>query len=261
MDWKEISADYEAFKKCVSCPDNCEFWHRDDKNGRRHLLDAYAKALLMPEKDHLLYARILWSMSIAFESDTRCGTFRISSTDGFLAEAQKEYEIARKGTGAVPTERELESIEGSMRRLRQGEARRKYEIEQMQDDDWCYKKHLPRIENGELLKDFIFHDGVILKFEHLPMEHAIVVKVGETFFTKQIPGKLKVVTLRFDGVDYINYNHEDECRWLSDVWFFPAYEHPEELVFDFDGFRIYCDKITVTGMEMVDRSEIPEGFL
>lgn len=141
------------------------------------------------------------------------------------------------------------------------EARRKYELEQIKDDDWGYKKHLPLIGNGELLKDFIFHDGLILKFEHLPIEQAIVVQVGETFFSKQIPGKLKVVTLRFDGVEDVEYNYEDDYRWFTDVYFFPAYRQPEVLVFDFDGFRIYCDKITVTGMEMVDRSTIPDGFL
>ena len=141
------------------------------------------------------------------------------------------------------------------------EARRKYELEQIKDDNWRHKKHLPLIGNGELLKDFIFHDGLILKFEHLPMEQAIVVRIAETCFTTRNSENLKVITLLFDGVEDVEYNYQDERRWFTDVYFFPAYNQPEVLVFDFDGFRIYCDKITVTGVETVNRSSIPDGFI
>ena len=74
-------------------------------------------------------------------------------------------------------------------------------------------------------------------------------------------GKLKVATLRFDGIEEVEYNYEEDSRWLNDVRIFPAYEHPEVLIFDFDGFRIYCDKITVVKLETIECPAALNGFV
>ncbi|MBQ6597894.1 MAG: hypothetical protein IJH79_10115 [Lentisphaeria bacterium] len=262
MDWKDINADYEAFRRCIYGPANPgEVWVRDDRNGRRHLLDAYVKASMMPEKDHRLYARILWSMYQAFEAKTWPSAFFMPEADGFLAEASKEYELAKAAADGAPTESEMKNFEQTVSVLQDDENRQAYELEQTKDDDWDYKRHLPLAINHDLLQDFIFHDGVILKFEHRPVEQAIIVQVAETFFSKQVPGKLKVATLRFDGIEDVEYNYEKDSRWLSDVRIFPAYEHPEVLVFEFDGFRIYCDKITVVKLETIKCSAALNGFV
>jgi|GEM_PF-5874121 len=206
MDWEEINADYEAFRKCVY-PGFKQHWQRDDDNGRRHLLDAYAKALLMPEKEHLLYARILWSMYRAFECQTPHVTFRMPEANGFLTEAKKEYELA----GTEPeNEADLRHLELTENLLRSDEAKDKYEWDQiLNDDDGEERKNLPLIGNGELLKEFNFYDGLILKLEHLPVEQAIVMQICEILSRKEIPGKFKVATLRFDGVENLKYNYLD----------------------------------------------------
>ena len=262
MDWKDIRADYEAFRKCIYGPATPgEIWARDDQKGRRHLLDAYVKASVMPEKDHLLYARILWSMYRAFEAKTWPSAFFISEADGFLSEARKEYELAKATADGAPPESEMNFFEQTVSALQDDENRQAYELEQTKDDDWNYKQHLPLVVNHDLLQDFIFHDGVILKFEHRPVEQAVIVQVAETFFSKKVRGKLKVATLRFDGIEEVEYNYEEDSRWLNDVRIFPAYEHPEVLIFDFDGFRIYCDKITVVKLETIECPAALNGFV
>jgi hypothetical protein len=97
MTWDEIRSDYETFENCVFSPDKHKgIWKRDDKKGREYLLKSYIKSQLMPEKDHLLYARILFNMYRAFECKKDHLFSLIDEGDGFLAESKKQYHIVLK---------------------------------------------------------------------------------------------------------------------------------------------------------------------
>lgn len=253
MTWAEIESDYEIFMQCIFNSRGEDPWTRNEGKGREHLLKAYAKAQQMPEKNHLLYARILFDMYQAFE----CGiprTFALmGGGDGFLAEAQKEYELARKEN--TLEKKELARFNNALARIKYSEEKAKYESKQRAKDCWHHKEHLQLLNNYELLQDFVFHDGMILKFEHFPAEQAAVAQIGEGYFENEVEGKINIATLRFDGVTSIQYAYDQDGRWLDDVYFYPAFRDQNTLLFDFGSFCIYSKKITVTDVSLADAGQ------
>lgn len=250
MTWAEIESDYEIFMQCIFNSRKEDPWTRNDGKGREYLLKAYAKAQQMPEKNHLLYARILFDMYQAFE----CGfprTFALMGAgDGFLAEAQKEYSLAAKEN--TPEKRELARLSNAFAKLKRNEEETEYNIKQMNKDCWHHKEYLQLLNNYELLQDFVFHDGMIIKFEHLPAEQAVVLQIGEGYFENEVEGKIKIATLRFDGVSSIEYVYDQDSRWLYDIYFYPSFWNRDVLVFDLGNFCIYSKKITVTNVSFSD---------
>ena len=253
MSWDEIKAEYKAFVDCVFT----EIEKQDKAQGKIHLLNAYVKAQRMQEKNHLIYARILLAMYQVFECSTYKKISLSAECDGFLEDARREYKLAWSDSGEKPTEKEMHRLSAAINVLQTAGEQREYELEQMKNVRWHYEEHLKLIDNYELLKDFVFHDGVILNFEHLPAEQAVILQICEEYFENAIPGKIKVLTLRFDGVKDLKYEYEHDYRWISEAYFYKSYFDKSVLVFDLDVFRIYCNKITATNVEIIDT---PDGF-
>ena len=260
MTWEEINADYEVFLNCIFNVSGKNPWSRNDEKGREYLLKAYAKAQLMPEKNHLIYARILFDMYRAFECFNYNRTFSlIGEGEGFLAEAEKEYAFAKEENMAE--RKELERLADASGRLKKRKALRKYESEQRCKDCWHHKEYLQMLGNYEKLQDFVFHDGVILKFEHLPMEKAVILQICEGYFENIVDGKVKTATFRFEEVSNIEYTNNQDDRWIYDVYFFPDFNDHSLMVFDLELFRIYSKKITVTDVCFLDEPKELGDFM
>lgn len=243
LNWEEIRDLYNKAQNCLCCPKKASRWRRDEENGMFYLWNAYhyAKTSDAPEKDHLLYARILRLMA----SETAIDHSEYERYHNFILPALQEYEAAVK-SGQKVGEKEYDSAKFDEEQLG-------YQLnhESCSEENW--KEAIALIENGDLINkaDFGFHDSKPVGFELISDKQAVLKLYYDNL----------LAVLRFENIAYIEINTDPEMDWISDFYCYKI-KDSDLVTFDIEYYRIICKKVVLEKIVDFDkyRDPIPDAF-
>ena len=221
--WDEIRADYERAKKALHVGES-ESQRVDDESHRYYLWKAYHNASSADNvDDHLLYARILLSISRMYDWDTHYDKSR-----HYIILARDEFKKAIEA-GQKPDEWELPLV-----RLFAELAE-----EEMQKEARPYEEHIKMINGYELLDGVDLADGYVVSLEYSKRTTRIKLDCNNA-----------VVCFRFDGAFQIRL--KDPLLDTNNKLFCYKTEKTKYLNFITNSFELQCDKVTVESVERVE---------
>ena len=227
--WDDIIEDYKLARAYLFSPKlpGSGNWHRDEDNGYYYLRKAYHFATLQEQKNHLWYARILYTM--ANEPCRHKGARYILQR--YIEPCIREYDLAKEeGTLVDKYERliaksQYDELLYIVQNSRSDEA-----VERV----YSFVKGLP--DNV----DFSYHDSVVVAFSH---DDASVVNMTLDYYGTQ-------VSFRFEDVEEIDISGvSPEITDIFDAYCYRAYKSTD-LIFDLGYYIIRCGKISMVGYKI-----------
>jgi len=222
MDWNEIKQHYDNARECLWNSPKKSVWHREEDKGMFHLWTAYYYAKTSEEKDSLLYTRILWMMS--------CENYQLSEYDKYHNYLVPAKEINNKliadGKDSL-SEKELSMLENQLKWIG-------YRLKKMDNSQEEYEAAYNLIDG--LRKDFNFHDGKVVQFEH--SENTALMKI-------QDGNGDEILTFEFKGLYDINISVDPVADWIFDFYCYRLSEESNRIIFDIGLYKIMCEKIRV----------------
>ena len=225
-EWAKIQSDYDKAKAALWCPEDTDYWHREEETGRYHMWRAYHQASAATEKDSLLFARILSMMA----DENRTVYSDYERYHKFVRPAVEAYDKAIEA-GQHPTDKELKQIRFSAESLA-------YVLE---CEELPCEEQVKRIRGFERLADFEFHDSKPTWFEYSGQTVKLKLEFYETS-----------ATFLFEGVKEIVVNNDPVADWVMDFCCYPCFYNKDLLIFDIGSHRITCAKISVEAVEKID---------
>ena len=227
--WKKIAEDYAIYCECTRPLDMTkEEWpgweanHLRMLNGTTHLWQAYIAAAQAEEKDHLLYARILFS--IYRECTAQCDSHE--ALRFYVAPGWEQVQLAI-AEGQHPTERELDFYRSTFEEL-------SYVVKCEDGSDEEIKKAYMLVEGLEQYPDFSFHDSKPVHFEHTEHSAELTLEYDDLR-----------LCLEFTDIYEIHVEGDPSTNWIEEFYCYCAFRNQECVCFDVGYYRIWCKGIRV----------------
>lgn len=228
--WDDIITDYKLAKEYLYGPKSPGggHWHRDEDNGYYFLRKAHHFATLQEQKNHLWYARILYTM--ANESGYHRRKFEILRD--YMEPCVREYDLAKEeGTLVDKYERLI--------------AKAQYDellyIVQNSTSDEAVARAYSLLDMLPDNVDFSYHDSVVTNLSY--DDKTYIVDMTLDYYGTQ-------VSFRFEDVEeFTVHGVSPGLTDIFDTHCYRAYKSTD-LIFDTGCYIIRCGKISMVGYKI-----------
>ncbi len=222
--WKQIAEDYDKAKHYLYCLKKVDNWHREEDKGIYYLLKAYLHAKEQPEKDCLLYARILMTMYWEY----RFAKCEYDLLNYFVKPAFELYNEAIQ-KNLKPTDDEIKRLNiaynelmHNMNNYHQEESVHNAAIEGLTE---ITESTIFSIYDSEVISSCIDKNNATLVLDYSGI----------------------LVELKFYDVWEFHCNIEIYNQYVNEFYCFRTYHDPDSFYFMLNcGYTIYCKRITAT---------------
>lgn len=238
--WQSIAADYAAYHENTRpldlAKDEWPGWegnHLRRLKGTTNLSKAYVAAMEAETvEDHLLFARILFSM---YREHTRCMDDH-ESLRFYIAPGWEQVKKA-VANGQRLTAKELAYYQETFEDL-------SYQVTQTTESPEQDKQAYAMIDGLSEIPDFCFHDSKPVHFEH-GSDYALLTL--EYYDIRLI--------LEFDNPYEIQVNGDPLTNWIKDFHCYRSFRNPKHITFDVGYYHIECEGVRVKFEERKTKNE------
>ena len=228
--WDEIISDYKLAREYLFGPEapNSKNWYRDEDNGYYYLRKAHHFATLQEKKNHLWYARILYTMAQGPGYHRR----KFEILRDYMEPCVREYNLAKE-EGTLTDKYERLIAKAYYDDLL-------YTVQNSTSDESVERAYsfVDRLPDDV---DFSYHDSKVAAFSY--DDKAYVIDMTLDYYGTQ-------VSFRFEDVEeFTVYGVSPGLTDIFDAHCYRAYKSTD-WIFDLNSYVIRCGKISIVGYQI-----------